>query len=210
MEAMRSQILRRVEEGRGGLKRLRFPSPLIEPDVPISGIRLSDCVSSHSTWQRAKMNLAQTDNSKLTKHRLRRETAGAAAAPYGDASGNDRPRTDLVFAADSSNEALAFRALPEQPTSLVSGSILRRFMLTPLRHYTRLDFCLSPKGSSIVGSPTLPEIPFRRAVPLTPVDRSGASVGFFPDRAAFPVMRRARCPPHHFRSLLRVHFRYGP
>ena len=35
----------RVEEGRGGLSRgqsLRFPSPLIKPDVPISGIRLSD------------------------------------------------------------------------------------------------------------------------------------------------------------------------
>ncbi len=36
---------RRVEEGRGGLGHmasLRFPSQLIEPDVPISGIRLSD------------------------------------------------------------------------------------------------------------------------------------------------------------------------
>ncbi len=35
----------RVEEARGGLGHvasLRFPSPLIEPDVPISGIRLSD------------------------------------------------------------------------------------------------------------------------------------------------------------------------
>src|SRR4029450_5069139 len=35
----------RVEDGRGRLGHaatLRFPSPLIEPDVPISGIRLSD------------------------------------------------------------------------------------------------------------------------------------------------------------------------
>src|SRR6516225_2125027 len=35
----------RVEDGRGNLGHaatLRFPSPLIEPDVPISGIRLSD------------------------------------------------------------------------------------------------------------------------------------------------------------------------
>ncbi len=35
----------RVEDGRGSLGHaasLRFPSPLIEPDVPISGIRLSD------------------------------------------------------------------------------------------------------------------------------------------------------------------------
>ncbi len=37
--------LGRVEDGRGSLGHsatLRFPSPLIEPDVPISGIRLSD------------------------------------------------------------------------------------------------------------------------------------------------------------------------
>jgi hypothetical protein len=35
----------RVEDGRGSLGHSatpRFPSPLIEPDVPISGIRLSD------------------------------------------------------------------------------------------------------------------------------------------------------------------------
>jgi hypothetical protein len=43
----RAKTLRvgRVEEGRGCLGRaatLRFPSPLIKPDVPISGIRLSD------------------------------------------------------------------------------------------------------------------------------------------------------------------------
>src|SRR5262249_28464218 len=36
---------RRVEDGRGRLGHAatrRFPSPLVEPDVPISGIRLSD------------------------------------------------------------------------------------------------------------------------------------------------------------------------
>jgi hypothetical protein len=43
---------RRVEDGRGNLGHSatpRFPSPLIEPDVPISGIRLSDWFSSHGT-----------------------------------------------------------------------------------------------------------------------------------------------------------------
>ena len=42
----------RVEDGRGNLGHSatpRFPSPLIEPDVPISGIRLSDWFSSHGT-----------------------------------------------------------------------------------------------------------------------------------------------------------------
>ena len=35
----------KVEEGRGSVRHSqlpRFPSPLIKPDVPISGIRLSD------------------------------------------------------------------------------------------------------------------------------------------------------------------------
>src|SRR5689334_13132729 len=39
----------RVEDGRGRLGHSatpRFPSPLIEPDVPISGIRLSDWLHS--------------------------------------------------------------------------------------------------------------------------------------------------------------------
>jgi len=60
------------------------------------------------------------------------------------------------------------------------------------------------------GPPTLPEIPFPRAVPSTPVNRAGAFDGFFPARAAFPVMQAGRRPPHHFRGLLRVHSRYGP
>jgi hypothetical protein len=49
MSRLRSVALQvpsgRVEDGRGNLGHaatLRFPSPLIEPDVPISGIRLSD------------------------------------------------------------------------------------------------------------------------------------------------------------------------
>src|SRR5271166_5744705 len=39
------KVIGRVEEGRGGLRlgqSLRFPFSLIKPDVPISGIRLSD------------------------------------------------------------------------------------------------------------------------------------------------------------------------
>jgi hypothetical protein len=40
-------VVGRVEERRGGLRHcqsLRFPSPLIEPDVQISRIRLSDWI----------------------------------------------------------------------------------------------------------------------------------------------------------------------
>jgi hypothetical protein len=49
----------RVEEGRGGLARLaslRFPSPLIEPDLRISRIRLSDWLhlKAHGVVQGAR------------------------------------------------------------------------------------------------------------------------------------------------------------
>ena len=49
----------RVEEGRGGLGHvasLRLPSPLIEPDLRISGIRLSDWLhlKAHGVVQDAR------------------------------------------------------------------------------------------------------------------------------------------------------------
>jgi hypothetical protein len=51
----------RVEDGRGSLGHsatLRFPSPLIEPDVPISGIRLSD-------WLHREVCGEQTNRTRL-------------------------------------------------------------------------------------------------------------------------------------------------
>jgi hypothetical protein len=51
----------RVEDGRGSLGHsatLRFPSPLIEPDVPISGIRLSD-------WLHREVHGEQTNRTRL-------------------------------------------------------------------------------------------------------------------------------------------------
>src|SRR5258708_17036941 len=51
----------RVEDGRGSLGHsatLRFPSPLIKPDEPISGIRLSD-------WLHRKAHGAQTNRTRL-------------------------------------------------------------------------------------------------------------------------------------------------
>jgi hypothetical protein len=60
------------------------------------------------------------------------------------------------------------------------------------------------------GSPPLPASPFRRAVPNTPADRTGASVDSFPIHAAFPVLQAGRHPHLYFRGLLRLHSRYGP
>src|SRR5262249_48850761 len=60
------------------------------------------------------------------------------------------------------------------------------------------------------GPPTLPVMPSRRAVPITPVGRRGALVGYFPLRAAFPVLCAGRRPQLHFRGVLRVYSRYSP
>ena len=65
-------------------------------------------------------------------------------------------------------------------------------------------------SSSQAGLPRLPETPFRRAVPTTPADQTGASVDFFPVHAAFPKWPEGRHPHCHFRGLLRLHSRYGP
>ena len=75
---------------------------------------------------------------------------------------------------------------------------------------------LTTKGATLVarpppatGLPRLPGPPFRHAVPTTPADRTGALVGCFPVRAAFPESQAGRHPRLHFRGLLRLHSRYG-
>ena len=47
---------------------------------------------------------------------------------------------------------------------------------------------LRPLPSCQTGLPRLPASPFRRAVPTTPADRTGALVDCFPVHAAFPVI----------------------
>jgi len=74
----------------------------------------------------------------------------------------------------------------------------------------RLKTTLRPQPSPRTGLPRLPGTPFRRAVPTTPADRAGASVDFFPARAAFPKWQEGRHPHWLFRGLLRLHACYGP
>jgi hypothetical protein len=50
-----------------GLPWPRFPSPLIEPDVRISRIRLSDwLVSRHTAW--AKVHADEVQHAELPEH----------------------------------------------------------------------------------------------------------------------------------------------
>ena len=64
--------------------------------------------------------------------------------------------------------------------------------------------------SNRTGLPRLPVLPFQRAVPTTPADRTGACVDGLPVRAAFPKCTVGRRPHWFFRGLLRLHSRYGP
>src|ERR1700758_2784711 len=69
---------------------------------------------------------------------------------------------------------------------------------------------LKPRPPIQTGLPRLPASPFQRAVPITPVDQTGAHVDCFPVRAAFPALRSGRHPHQNFRGLLRLHSHYGP
>ena len=69
---------------------------------------------------------------------------------------------------------------------------------------------LRPLPSLATGLPRLLGSPFRRAVPTTPADQTGARVDCFPVRAAFLKWPEGRHPHCHFRGLLRLHSRYGP
>ena len=65
-----------------------------------------------------------------------------------------------------------------------------RMTLSDSRQCRRLKATLRPLPSPLMGLPRLPEPPFRRAVPTTPADRTGARVDCFPAHAAFPKWRR--------------------
>ena len=52
-------------------------------------------------------------------------------------------------------------------------------------------------------SPDYPHHLFRRAVPTSPADQTGAHVNSFPVHAAFPVMQAGRRPHLHFRDPMR-------
>ncbi len=89
-------------------------------------------------------------------------------------------------------------------------SLNARTTLSDSRMDRRLKTTLRTQPSPKTGLPRLPGTPFRRAVPTTPADQAGASVDFFPARAAFPKWQEGRHPHCHFRGLLRLHACYGP
>jgi hypothetical protein len=77
---------------------------------------------------------------------------------------------------------------------------------SPGRHPFR---CRWRRDLHRAGLPPITQTTFRHAVLTTPAYRTGALVGCFPVRAAFPVSQAGRHPRLHFRGLLKLHSRYG-
>ena len=83
--------------------------------------------------------------------------------------------------------------------------------LSDSRPGQHLKSCCGPRPHTQDGSPTLPKIPFQRAILITPVDENECLYRFLPRLpSAFPVYRAGRHPQLYFRGLLKVHSRYDP
>ena len=180
----------RVEEGRGGLslwQLLRFPSPLIEPDVRISRIRLSD-----------RLHGKTHDHQSSSCHRSLLESVWRIVVLLGS-SPIASPRF-LHKHAGSEDPSLRQR----YPVSTVLRS-----SPTPVRPAV-LATALGPTRPRQV-SPDNPHCLANVPCPLPRRIGSGAYARF-PSlfRSAFPVAQAGRHPHHYFRGLLRLHSRYGP
>jgi hypothetical protein len=192
----------RVEDGRGSLSHaatLRFPSPLIEPDVRISRIRLSDWLHRQAHREELTPQAASARRALF----LRLSIQLSLKDP-------DHSRCCQAHRQSPSPRLLRKRARSQ-------GPLLRRHypastLVRPCPTPALAAACRDVEAATLAltGLPRLPEPPFRRAVPTTPADRAGARVDCFPARAAFPKWQEGRHPHCHFRGLLRLHSRYGP
>ena len=178
---------------------LRFPSPLIKPDVPISGIRLSDWL--HRRLTAVGVDLMSCDDTSRLSLRLAIQLS---------LTGPDRSRCLQAHRQSPSPRHLRKHARSQGPflrRHYPASTVLRP---CPTPAWPPPVATLRPLPSPMTGLPRLPEPPFRRAVPTTPADQAGARVDCFPARAAFPKWPEGRHPHCHFRGLLRLHSRYGP
>jgi hypothetical protein len=198
----------------------RFPSPLVKPDVPISGIRLSDW------FHRRLTNEAPAARSATGRHPVRQD--------LGEREGSVATRWRFAFvlrlAIQLDLEFPEFtgviRLIVNHPPSLCLKHTMKQgpFALPALpgfsahmalsdaqagrRPFRRRSETLPPPGLNL---PQLPGSPFLHAVLTTPVDRLRCTCRLPASlcRAAFPVKWAGRHPHLHFRGLLKLHSRYG-
>ncbi len=185
-------LVSRVEERRGGLGRsasLRFLSPLIEPDVPISGIRLSD-------WLHRKAHGGRPLQAGVS----RRHRGTDQPSPYGRAP----PEAFGYFQVLPGSSPITDPWLLRKRTRSQGPFLCRHYPASqvvrpcptparPAMHATALE-ARPPAGT---GLPRLPASPCLRAVPTTPVDRNGCSCRLLP-RPTRPSPNLRRVGVHDF------------
>src|SRR3954470_15849663 len=179
---------RRVEDGRGGLGHaatLRFPSPLIKPDVRISRIRLSDWF--HLTAHGGDTELVRAveaagDGKRAQQHqisgRLRRRVKPLQKRP--DAQGCSRlpPITDPRLRPKRTRSKGPFLRQHYPASTVVWPSP------TPVRPAAFATLGLPAPVET--GLPRLRASPFQRAVPTIPADRDGCLCRSLPRSRGLP------------------------
>ena len=159
----------------GHAATLRFPSPLIEPDVRISRIRLSDWLHRQA---HARKHGPQASSARRTLYlRLSTQLSLKDPALFGVCR-----LSPITFTSPSLKARQKSGSFPPPALPGLNG----RMALSDSRQCRRLSATLRPLPSHQTGLPRLPEPPFRRAAPTTPADRAGAHVDYFPAYAAFP------------------------
>src|ERR1700694_1789606 len=191
----------RVEDGRGSLGHsatLRFPSPLIEPDVPISGIRLSD-------WLHREVHGEQTNRTRL------RHGESLSFAPRH--SNLRRHLSLMVFTGSSPITTTSPSSKAHQKSGPFPQPALPGFNghTTPSdsRHGRRLRD-VEAATLALDGSPPITRTTFPTCRAHYPGGSSGCACRLLPAHTAFPKWQEGRHPHCHFRGLLRLHSRYGP
>ena len=198
---------------------LRFHTPLIEPDVRVSRIRLSE----------KEFMLAPTGRSRPSRV-ARVGRRGRAAIPsrrHAASSATPERLTEWIGSSPISCRPSSLPSLLLQPRPLRSTGVTRLHRYyEPLRHPSRPGS--GPRGPPVRGGPTLR----RRSAPIGGTSRVDAGVlahmpSPLPRRnrqilvihrpepalrltaAAFPIASLGRLPHQLFRGLDGVHGRYG-
>jgi hypothetical protein len=181
---------------------VRLPSPLIEPNVPISGIRLSDWIHCMSFGSSVHAGVFSGNGSKF---RLCLSLA-------------------IELSLKDPDLFRCFQAHRQSPNPLSLSLQKRTRSQGPslLRSYpdsSVLFPCPTPAAAQCRRSRSPPSprrvspvarITFRTCRAHYPGGPSGCICRFFPVRMAFPVKRAGRRPRFPFRGLLRLYSHYGP
>ena len=175
----------KVEERRGAALAVRFPSPLIEPDVRISRIRLSDWLHRghaasvrHQRHECLRPALASRHSLLGKLPELRGALQACAKSPT-VAFFNKHTRSQGPFLHRRYPASSVLRPCPNSRSS--------RCPTAPLR----------PLPSLSTGLPRLRDPLSRRAVPITPVDRSRCVCRLLP-QIVLPSPNSGRVGVHNF------------